>query len=131
MRDDAASLQGSCLCLCGARLTIVGLSWGVDLGRLREGLFFLWLGGRWWDPVARSVQLIGIYIETCKVSGAEAGGEGDVGCVASRRHQNSSKSAVVVASVQVDPFTVEEDLVPRAEVARAAIWAGECHRCIR
>ena len=61
------------------------------------------------DPVARSVQLIGIHIEACKVSGAEAGGEGDVGCVAPRRHQNPSKPAVVVASVQVDPFALEED----------------------
>lgn len=100
---------------------MVGLGRGLQYGDFRGGGEILRTGGRPRAPVAVGVKLIGIDIETRKVSGAEACGEGDIGGVAARGHQNSSPPSIVMASVEVDPSAVEEDLVPRAEVAWAAV----------
>jgi hypothetical protein len=118
--DDAARLRGSRLRLSRAGFTVVGLRGGGELGHF-SGYRGLSCGRFWRNPVAFGVQLVGVDVEAREMGGTEAGGEGDVGCVAACGHQDSSQPAVVVASVEVDPSAVEEDLVPGAEVSGAAV----------
>jgi hypothetical protein len=107
------------LCLRGAGLA-VGLSRRAEARGFSGRQGFLRLRGQGWDAFAFGVEFERVDVEVGQVSGAEAGGEGDVGCVAAYSHEDSSEAAVIMASVEVNPFAVEEDLVPGAEVTGSA-----------
>jgi len=114
-----ANLECCRLCLRGAGLA-VGLGRRTEARGFSGRQGFLRLGGQRRDTVTVGVQLVGIDVEVGQVSGAEAGGQGDICGVAADGHENSSEAAVVVASVEINPFAVEEDLVPGAEVTGSA-----------
>ena len=104
------SLRGTChtaIGLCRSiHLIRVGSEHDVNVGALRK-----------WDFVAVGVNFVRFHIKLDEIGRSKAGRDGDVGCIATGSHEDSTEARIIVPGIEIDPLPVQEHLVPGAEVA--------------
>jgi hypothetical protein len=62
------------------------------------------------------------------MSGSKAGRDEDVGRVTTNRQEDAAESWIIVTSIEIDPFPVEEDLIPRTCLSRTSGMTDCCQR---